>query len=137
MGIKQYKVGKSWEEEVMDYYIDKGFFVYKVPTMNSGTVFDIFVARRGACLMIECKHITGSKLYYKGCGLAKKEDEIEHFVKTTGNNVYIYVKSDTDGCFWTTWEHRKKMLQTRGYITTKDMFKSDLRRYIKNESNTK
>ena len=126
MGIKQYKVGKGWEEQILDYYNKKGYFTYKIPTVNEGTVFDIIAIKNGAALCIECKHITGDKLRYKGSGLLKKTDEIEHFIKTTGNNLYLYVKSDTDGYFWTTWLRSSELLKKQGYLSTKDMFKADL-----------
>lgn len=120
--LKQYQLGKSWEEEVMEYYSKRNYFVYKIPTMNSGTVFDIIVVKNGAAIMIECKHIQSDKLYYEGSGLLKKTDEIEHFINTTGNNVYIYVKSDKTGTFWTTWQRSNNILKERGYITKEDCF---------------
>ena len=126
MGIKQYKVGKSWEEKILDYYNKKGYFTYKIPTINEGTVFDILAIKNGACLCIECKHIKGDKLYYKGSGLLKKTDEIEHFINTTGNNIYLYVMSDTDGYYWTTWVRSSELLKKQGYLSTQDMFKADL-----------
>ena len=126
MGIKQYSVGKSWESEILDYYNKRNYFAYKIPTVNEGTVFDIIVIKSGGCMCIECKHIKGDKLYYKGSGLLKKTDEIEHFIETTGNNIYLYVKSDTDGCFWTTWLRSSELLKEQGYLSTKDMFKADL-----------
>lgn len=126
MGIKQYSVGKSWESEILDYYNKRNYFAYKIPTVNEGTVFDIIVIKKGGCMCIECKHIKGDKLYYKGSGLLKKTDEIEHFINTTGNNLYLYVKSDTDGCFWTTWVRSSELLKKQGYLSTKDMFKADL-----------
>lgn len=126
MSIKQYEVGKLWEETIIKYYQKKSYWVYKIPTLNNGTVFDIIAIKNGACLCIEAKHITGDKLYYKGSGLLKKTDEIEHFINTTGNNLYLYVKSDTDGCFWTTWVRSSELLKKQGYLSTKDMFKADL-----------
>ena len=126
MGLKQYKVGKSWEETILDYYNKKGYFAYKIPTINEGTVFDIIVLRNGGCMCIECKHITGDKLYYKGSGLLKKTDEIEHFIDTTGNNIYIYVNSDTYGYYWTTWKHSSELLKKQGYLSIQDMFKANL-----------
>jgi plasmid maintenance system antidote protein VapI len=124
--VTQYAIGKKWEEEVLHYYAKKGYFTYKIPTMNSGTVFDIFVARGGACLMIECKHIEGDKLYYAGSGLLKKTDEIDHFIQTTNNNVYLYVNSDVTGSFWTTWLKAKPILVEKGYITKEDCFPCNL-----------
>ncbi len=128
MGIKQQVVGKSWEMEIIDAYNKRNFFTYKIPTMNSGTVFDIIVARKGCCMMIEAKHIEGDKLSYSGCGIEKKHDEIEHFVNTTGNNIYIYVKSDTTGMWWTTWVRAKESFMTKGYITKEDCIPLSLER---------
>lgn len=135
--LKQYQVGKSWEEEVMNYYNKRKYFVYKIPTLNSGTVFDIIVVKNGAALMIECKHIEGDKLYYEGSGLLKKTDEIEHFINTTGNNVYIYVKSDKTGTFWTTWSRSNKLLKERGYITKEDCFPCNMTPEERVENNEK
>ena len=87
MGIKQQQVGKSWEQEIMDIYFNKGYYVEKRPTQNSGTVYDIMIARSGAVMFIEAKHIVGNKLYYKGSGLLKKRDELDNFVKKTNNNI--------------------------------------------------
>lgn len=120
--LKQYTVGKQWEEDVIQYYADKGYFVYKIPTLNSGTVFDILAIKNGGALCIECKHIEEDRLYYASSGLLKKTDEIDHFVDTTGNNVYIYIKSDTSGTFWTTWIKAKPILQQKGYIDKNDCF---------------
>lgn len=118
--LKQYQVGKKWEDTVIKWYNDKGYFVYKIPTMNNGTVFDIFVARGGSCMMIECKHTYSDKLYYVASGLLKKRDELDHFVKTTNNNVYIYVHSEKTGTWWTTWVKAKPILEERGYIDIND-----------------
>ena len=30
MGLKQYSVGKEWEEELLDYYHNRGFFAYVI-----------------------------------------------------------------------------------------------------------
>ena len=126
MGLKQYKVGKSWEERVMDYYSNKNYFVYKIPTMNGGTVFDILAIHNGAALCIECKNIKGNKLYYESSSLKKKTNEIEHFINTTGNNLYLYVKSDQDGIFWTTWRNSGDLLKSKGYLETTDMIKAKI-----------
>lgn len=124
--LKQYTVGKQWEDQVIKYYSDKGYFVYKIPTMNSGTVFDIIAIHKGAALMIECKHTESDKLYYAGSGILKKRDEIDHFVNTTGNNLYIYVKSDKTGTWWTTWVKAKPIFEKKGYITLEDCFKCEV-----------
>lgn len=114
--LKQYSVGKQWEDEVMEYYNKKGYFTYKMPTMNSGTVFDVLVLKGGSALCIECKHIDSDKLYYQGSGILKKRDELDHFVRTTNNNVYIYVKSDKTGTWWTTWVKAKPIFEEQGYL---------------------
>ena len=124
--LKQYQVGKKWEEEVMEYYNRRDYFVYKIPTMNSGTVFDIIAVKKGAALMIECKHIDGEKLYYAGSGLLKKRDELNHFVQRTKNNIYIYVKSDKTGTWWTTWIKAQPIFEEKGYIDIKDCYPCDL-----------
>lgn len=127
MGIKQQKVGKDFEWEILNYYNKKGYFTFKIPTDFNGTVFDIIVAKGGACLMIECKHTTDSKLYYKGCGIFKKKDELDRFVKKTNNNVYIYIKSDEIGVYWTTWVLAKPIFEKKGYLDLKeDCFSADL-----------
>lgn len=124
--LKQYEVGKSWEDKIIDYYNKKDYFTYKIPTLNGGTVFDILAIHNGACLCIECKHITGSKLYYESSGLKKKTDEIERFVNKTGNNLYIYVNSDKDGIYWTTWRNSGDLLKSQGYLSTSDMIKATI-----------
>lgn len=124
--LKQYSVGKKWEDEVIKYYNDRGYFTYKIPTMNSGTVFDIIVIKKGSALLIECKHTDGDKLYYNSSGLCKKRDELNHFVDTTKNNVYIYVKSETTGTWWTTWTKAKETFEEKGYITLEDCMPCDL-----------
>ena len=128
MGMKSYLVGKSFEEEVLDYYNKLGYFTYKMPTQIVGTVFDIIAIKNAACLTIECKHIQGDKLHYKSSGIAKKRDELNHFVDTCNTNVYIYIKSDKlDGVYWTTWKRSGKLLETRGYLNVaKDCFRANL-----------
>lgn len=124
--LKQYALGKAWEDKIIKYYSDRGYFTYKIPTMNSGTVFDIIAVRKGAALMIECKNIDDDKLYYAGSGLFKKRDELDHFVNTTGNNIYIYVNSKKTGTWWTTWVKAKPILESKGYIDKSDCFECDL-----------
>ena len=86
MGLKQYEVGKKWEQIIMAYYKNRGYFTYKFPTENNGTICDILIAKNGSCMFIEAKHVTNDKLYYKGCGLYKKRDELDNFVKKYNNN---------------------------------------------------
>ena len=128
MGIKQYKVGKEWEQAVIDYYRKKNYYAYKVPTQLSGTVFDILCIKNAGVLAIECKHIIGDKLYYIGSGISKKSDEIDHFVDTFNTNIYIYIKSDKlNGVYWTTWVRSGELLKKKGYLDLeKDCFKATL-----------
>ena len=116
MGIAQYKVGKSWEEELMDYYHKRGFFTYKFPTEFNGTICDLIIARNGSCMFIECKHVKHKKLYYKANGLNKKRDELDNFVKKYNNNIYIMIKSDDLGIYWTTWLKSKPIFEEKGYL---------------------
>ena len=74
MGLQQYKVGKSWEEEVLRYYSKQGYATLKLPTDLEGTVFDIIAIRNNKAVCIECKHTKTEKLYYKSSGLERKRD---------------------------------------------------------------
>ena len=116
MGVTQYKVGKKWEEEIMDYYNKKKCYTYKFPTDFNGTICDILVCKNGTAMFIEAKHIKGTKLYYKSSGIFKKRDEINHFVNKYNNNVYIMIKSDKLGVFWTTWINAKPIFEEQGYL---------------------
>ena len=40
-GIKSQKVGKNWEQEIMDAYYKKGYQPIKIATEIAGTCFDI------------------------------------------------------------------------------------------------
>lgn len=136
MGLKQQQIGKSFEKVILDYYASKGYWSYKIPTEFGGTICDIIVARNGSCLFIECKHTTGSKLYYKGSGIYKKRDELNNFVKKYNCNIYIMIDSDKLGYFWTTWVRSKETFEEQGYLDLeKDCFKAVLE--IHNEDNTK
>ncbi len=128
MGIKQYRVGKEWEKAVMKYYRNKGYFTYKVPTELEGTVFDIICIRDASAMCIECKHVTGKKLYFRGSGLSKKYDELEHFVMVHNTNVYLYIKSDElDAIYWTTWVRSGELLKEQGYLDLeKDCIKATI-----------
>lgn len=127
MGVKQQKVGKDFEWEILNYYNKKGYFTYKFPTDFNGTVCDIVVARGGHCMFIECKHTTGDKLYYKGCGIHKKRDELDRFIKKSNNNIYIMIKSDKLGYFWTTWVKARPIFEEKGHLDLeRDCYKGEL-----------
>lgn len=115
MGKKQYEVGKSWEQEIMEYYNKKGFYTYKFPTDFNGTICDILVARGGACMFIEAKHTKSDKLRYKESGLYKKRDELNNFTSKY-SNVYIMIKSDKVGIYWTSWLKAKPIFEEKGYL---------------------
>lgn len=116
MGLKQYEVGKKWEQIIMVYYKNRGYFTYKFPTEFNGTICDILVAKNGSCMFIEAKHTINDKLYYKGCGLYKKRDELDNFVNKYNNNIYIMIKSDKLGIYWTTWLKAKPIFEEKGYL---------------------
>ena len=129
MGVTQYKVGKSWEEELMDYYHKRGFFTYKFPTEFNGTICDLIIARNGSCMFIECKHIKHKKLYYKANGINKKRDELDNFVKKYNNNIYIMIISDDLGIYWTTWLKAKSIFEEKGYLDlATDCFCANIRK---------
>lgn len=119
MGLKQYSVGKGWEETLLDYYNKRGYFSYKFPTEFNGTICDIVIAKNGACMFIEAKHTKNEKLYYKSSGIYKKRDELDNFVKSTNNNVYIMIKSDKLGVYWTTWVRSREAFEKQGYLDLK------------------
>ena len=122
--LKSYINGKNWEDKILEYYNNKGYFTYKIPTLIGGTVFDIIAIHKGAVLCIECKHITGDKLYYESSGLKIKTNEIDHFINASKTNLYLYVYSDKKGIFWTTWVQARELLKKQGYLKTSDMFKA-------------
>lgn len=127
MGLKQQQVGKSFEKEILDYYSHKNWWAFKIPTEFNGTICDIILAKNGAVMFLECKHITGDKLYYKGSGIYKKRDEIDNFVKKYNCNIYIMIKSDKVGYYWTTWVRSKETFEKQGYLDLeKDCFKANL-----------
>lgn len=119
MGIKQYTVGKRWEQEIISYYHKKGYFAYKIPTEFNGTLFDIIIAKNGSCMFIEAKHTKTNKLYYKGSGIYKKREELDRFIEKTNNNIFIFIKSDTLGYYWTTWLKSKDLFEKQGYLDLK------------------
>ena len=127
MGIKQYKIGKSWEQEVMEYYNKKGYYTYKFPTEFNGTICDLLISRNSSSMFIECKHTTKDKLSYKGSGLYKKRDELDNFIRKYGNEVWVMIKSDTVGNYWLTWTNAKPILEEKGYLDLEqDCIKADL-----------
>ena len=127
MGLKQQQVGKFFEKEILEYYGKKQYFSYKFPTEFNGTICDILIARNGTCLFLECKHITGKKLYYKGSGIYKKRDEIDNFVQRYNCNIYIMIKSDELGVYWTSWINAKPTFEKQGYLDLeKDCFKGSM-----------
>lgn len=126
MGLKQQQVGKSFEQEIINAYYKKGWQPFKIPTELGGTVFDIIMIKSASVLCIECKHIQGSKLYFKGSGLFKKQDEINNFIRHCNTNIYIYVKSDKDGYFFTSWLQAYPIFKEKGYITKEDCIRMEL-----------
>lgn len=119
-GRKSQKVGKDWEQEIIDVYYKKGMQPIKLATEINGTCFDIVLIRNATVMCIEAKHITGDKLYYKSSGLEKKTDEINHFINHCNTNIYIFVKSDKTGTWFNSWLNAYPILKERGYITKED-----------------
>ena len=48
--------------------------------------------------------------------LRQKRDELNNFVKKYNNNVYIMIKSDTLGVYWTTWIKVRPIFEEQGYL---------------------
>lgn len=119
MGLQQYKVGKSWEERVLDYYSSYDYATFKLSTDIAGTVFDIIAIKNNKCVCIECKHCKNKKLYFKSSGLEGKRDELNTFC-SKGNEVIICVLSDVDGSYMMTWRDAFKIFNEKGYITAED-----------------
>lgn len=119
MGIKQYGVGKKWEDDVMSYYSSKGYSTFKLATELEGTVFDIIAIKNNKAVCIECKHTTSDKLYYKSSGLEHKRDDLDNFY-VNGNAVIVFVKSDKTGTFIIDWLEAKKIFKKKGYIVKED-----------------
>ena len=119
-GKKSQKVGKDWEQEIINTYYKKGYQPIKLATEINGTCFDIVLIRNATVMCVEAKHITGDKLYYKSSGLEKKADEINHFIKHSRTNIYIFVKSDKTGTWFNSWLNVYPILRERGYITKED-----------------
>lgn len=125
-GLKSQHVGKSWEQEIISMYYDKGWQPFKIPTEIMGTCFDIILIKNSAVMCVEAKHIQGAKLYFKGSGLYKKQDELNHFIKHSNTNVYLFIKSDKTGCFWTSWLEAYPILKEKGYIDINDCIKMEV-----------
>lgn len=119
-GLKSQNVGKKWEQELLDAYYKRGYQGFKIATEISGTCFDIILIKNSAVLCIEAKHIQGDKLYFKGSGLSKKQDEINHFIKHCNTNVYIFVKSDETGIWYSSWMQLYPIFKEKGYVTKED-----------------
>lgn len=125
-GLKSQSVGKAWEQELISAYYGKGHQPFKLATEINGTCFDIISIKNSQVLCIEAKHITGDKLYFKGSGLSKKQDEINHFIKHCNTNVYIFVKSDVTGTWYNSWLNLYPIFKERGYICKEDCISFDI-----------
>ena len=125
MGIKQYDVGKNWEEKVMEYYTRHGFNTFKLPTDIDGTVFDIIAIKGNKATCIECKHTTSDKLYYESSGLKHKRDELDNFAEN-GNTIIIYICSDKSGTFIISWQMARLLFDEKGYIKKEDCIEVNL-----------
>lgn len=124
-GLKSQSVGKQWEQEIINGYYKKGYQPFKIATEIKGTCFDIIAIKNATVMCIEAKHITGEKLYFKSSGLEKKQDEINHFIKHCNTNIYIFVKSDKSGKWFTSWLKAYPILKNRGYIVKEDCIPFD------------
>lgn len=129
-GLKSQQLGKTWEREILDAYYKKGYQGFKIATEISGTCFDIILIKNATVMCIEAKHIQGEKLYFKGSGLSKKEDEINHFIKHCNTNVYVFVKSDKTGIWYSSWLQLYPIFKEKGYITKEDCIPLGLERLL-------
>ena len=129
-GLKSQKVGKKWEQELLDAYYKKGYQGFKIATEISGTCFDIILIKNATVMCIEAKHIQGDKLYFKGSGLSKKEDEINHFIKHCNTNVYVFVKSDKTGIWYSSWLQLYPIFKEKGYIPKEDCIPLGMERIL-------
>lgn len=125
MGAIQQKVGKSFEDEVLSLYHKLNWYATKLKTGTGGTTFDILISKRNRCAMLECKHIKGDKLYYKGSGIYKKRDELDKMLSTE-NDITIVVKSDTTGYFSQSWSYLKPIFESKGYVEKSDCNAQDI-----------
>ena len=129
-GLKSQQLGKTWEREILDAYYKKGYQGLKIATEISGTCFDIILIKNATVMCIEAKHIQGEKLYFKGSGLSKKEDEINHFIKHCNTNVYVFVKSDKTGIWYSSWLKLYPIFKEKGYITKEDCIPLGMERVL-------
>lgn len=129
-GLKSQSVGKKWEQELLDAYYKRGYQGFKIATEISGTCFDIILIKNATVMCIEAKHIQGDKLYFKGSGLSKKQDEINHFIKHCNTNVYVFVKSDKTGIWYSSWLQLYPIFKEKGYITKEDCIPLGLERVL-------
>lgn len=116
MGITQYKVGKSWEQEIMEKYSKQGYCTFKLPTDIAGTVFDIIAIRNNKAVCIEAKHTNTDKLGFTSSGLEHKRDELDNFREKGNNEVLIYIKSEKLGQFVIPWDSARLMFKAKGYL---------------------
>jgi len=122
MGLLSYKVGKSWENDILNCYQRKGYATFKLSTDIDGTICDILCIKNNGVISIEAKHIKGHKLYYESSGLKRKRDELNNYI-SKNNNVYIFIKSDIDGEFMLDWKEAEKIFNEKGYVTVQDGIK--------------
>lgn len=116
MGLQQYKIGKSWEQEIMENYSKQGYCTFKLSTDIAGTVFDIIAIRNNKVICIEAKHTKSTKLYFENSGLRHKRDELDNF-RTKGNNeILIFIKSDVLGQYCITWDSARLLFKSKGYL---------------------
>lgn len=116
MGLQQYKIGKSWEQEIMENYSKQGYCTFKLSTDIAGTVFDIIAIRNNKAICIEAKHTKNTKLYFENSGLRHKRDELDNF-RTKGNNeILIFIKSDILGQYCITWDSARLLFKSKGYL---------------------
>lgn len=58
MGIKSYKTGKKFEEELCEFFADKNYYVvYNEKGVSGSQPFDILIIRDNICFALECKNL--------------------------------------------------------------------------------
>ena len=58
-GLKSQKVGKTWEQEILDVYYKRGHQGFKIATEISGTCFDIILIQHA---LRQSKHQAARKI---------------------------------------------------------------------------